>query len=280
MLRRPTLADHKYRAGVVSLVTGSGQYPGAAVLGVGGALHSGAGMVRYWGPVAARRDVLSAHPEVVAAEGDCHATVVGSGWGEQQLELALKAWDLRVPTVIDAGALPHFIGWTASAGARVLTPHTGEAAKLGAALGVRQARTVRQCEAQPQAAALALAAATRSVVVLKGGVTWVAAPDGWSQSFTPPSAWGGVAGSGDVLSGVIGSLLAQRTAGGLSASLPMTVAVGVWLHGMAASWAAGVTGPGLPGHPIRAGEIAPMIPTVWGAVAQDGSRITINTAGA
>src|SRR6195952_1616698 len=71
--------DDKYSRGVLGFVTGSARYPGAAVLGVEAALHTGVGMVRYLGPGRPTRLVLQRRPEAVTAEGRVQAWVLGSG---------------------------------------------------------------------------------------------------------------------------------------------------------------------------------------------------------
>ena len=76
----PTPDDDKYSRGVLGVVTGSALYPGAAVIGVDAALHTGVGMVRYLGAVAA--DVLARRPEAVATAGRVDAWLLGSGMTE------------------------------------------------------------------------------------------------------------------------------------------------------------------------------------------------------
>src|SRR3954467_9272858 len=75
----PGPGDDKYSRGGVGFVTGSARYPGAAVLGVEAAMHTGVGMVRYLGPGRPTRLVLQRRPEAVTADGRVQAWVVGSG---------------------------------------------------------------------------------------------------------------------------------------------------------------------------------------------------------
>src|SRR5687767_15824194 len=75
----PGPGDDKYSRGVLGVVTGSARYPGAAVLGVEAALHTGVGMVRYLGPGRPTRLVLARRPEAVTTDGRVQAWVLGSG---------------------------------------------------------------------------------------------------------------------------------------------------------------------------------------------------------
>src|SRR3954463_15752274 len=77
--RTPVPGDDKYSRGVVGVLTGSAQYPGAAVLGVEGAARAGAGMVRYLGDEGAARYLLQRRPEAVTAPGRVQAWLIGSG---------------------------------------------------------------------------------------------------------------------------------------------------------------------------------------------------------
>ncbi|MEO8263040.1 MAG: NAD(P)H-hydrate dehydratase, partial [Pseudolysinimonas sp.] len=100
----------KYSRGVVGFVTGSARYPGAAVLGVEAALHTGVGMVRYLGAGRPTRLVLQRRPEAVTAAGRVQAWVLGSGQDATELDDATRAlldtaFSSGVPCVIDSGAL-------------------------------------------------------------------------------------------------------------------------------------------------------------------------------
>ncbi|WJX99124.1 ADP/ATP-dependent (S)-NAD(P)H-hydrate dehydratase [Curtobacterium sp. 458] len=198
----------KYRRGVLGVATGSDRYPGAAVLGVDAAVHTGVGMVRYVGPDRATEHVLTRRPEVVSGVGRVQAWLVGSGISAPSLDdldpatadAFRHASDDGVPVVVDAGAIPLVdLGPLA-----VLTPHAGEAASL---LGESR----DDVEADPAAAALRAARQTGSVVLLKGERTHVVTPDGTvalvASSATP---WLATAGAGDALGGVLGALVAAR----------------------------------------------------------------------
>ena len=186
---------------------------------------------RRRGPRAASRDRRS--------EGRVQAWVVGSG-GDTDAEAALAdALADGVPTVVDADALMHV-----EKGPRglVLTPHAGELARM---LGVERSAV----EADQLSFARRAAQEYDAVVLLKGRHTLVARPDGRVRVTTSGVPWLAVAGAGDVLAGVIGSLLAA----GLD---PFDAAsAGSWLHGAAAALASG-------GGPLTATRVADAIPEV------------------
>lgn len=235
----PTGESTKYRRGVLGVATGSAAYPGAAVLGVDAAVHTGVGMVRYVGPDRATDHVLSRRPEAVAGVGRVQAWLVGSGISASSLddlddttaEAFRHASDDGVPVVVDAGAIPLVdLGPLA-----VLTPHAGELAKL-----LRVDRD--EVEADPRGSALRAAERTGSVVLLKGADTHVVTPDGSvrlvASSATP---WLAAAGAGDVLGGVLGALVATR-AGSAAVGpeeLAHLAAAAAVVHGTAARRASG-----------------------------------------
>ena len=113
LLPHPGRRSHKYSRGVLGVVAGSRQYPGAAVLACQGALAAGVGMVRYLGPPEVADLVRQACPEVVCGDAvaDAHvqAWLLGPGLDEsahEQLQRVRDAADTGLPTVADAGALP------------------------------------------------------------------------------------------------------------------------------------------------------------------------------
>jgi hydroxyethylthiazole kinase-like uncharacterized protein yjeF len=253
--RVPVVGDDKYSRGVVGILTGSAQYPGAAVLGVEGAARAGAGMVRYLGAEEAARYVLQRRPEAVTAPGRVQAWLIGSG-----MEASQRTGDVRdriaaalgqpLPVVLDAGALD--LAGSAT-GPTVITPHHGELATLFSARGVDVDR--------PAIAAAGAEWATRAadllgvVVLLKGNTTHVALPggDGFRIQAGPP--WLGTAGSGDVLGGILGALAASRSDEILADPdrLARVAAAAVWLHGRAGERASA-------GGPIVALDIAAGLP--------------------
>jgi ADP-dependent NAD(P)H-hydrate dehydratase / NAD(P)H-hydrate epimerase len=245
LLPRPAAESDKYRRGVVGVVAGSARYPGAAVLAVSGALRGGAGAVRYVGPAADA--VIARHPETLVSDGPpskagrVQAWAVGSGLGEDRdrLEDVLGA---RVPVLIDADGLR--LAGEAALRARtaptVLTPHAGEAAAL---LGWERT----EVEARRLAAVRELSERTGATVLLKGSTTVVAGSGGVRVNPTG-SGWLATAGTGDVLSGLIGSLLA----GGLDAL--DAASVGAYVHGLA-----GRSAP----RPAGASDVAEALTGVW-----------------
>src|SRR5690554_509528 len=122
----PSEGDDKYSRGVLGVVTGSSQYPGAAVLGVEAAIRTGVGMVRYLG--AAGDLVLQRRPEAVTSPGRVQAWLLGSGLDSSDRDpettrLLVEALGQGLPTVVDAGALD-LVG--RATGPTVITPHFQE----------------------------------------------------------------------------------------------------------------------------------------------------------
>ena len=232
LLPQPGADDDKYTRGVVGVVAGSPQYAGAGVLATGGALTGGAGMVRYLG--GAPDAVRARYPEVVVHENTrpqdvrVQSWIVGPGMGTDDAARALLADVLStdVPVIVDADAL------TLIASARdlvsqrsaptVLTPHDREFARIaGPPSADDRLGSVR-----------AAAAALNATVVLKGNATLVADADGAAFANPTGTPWLGTAGSGDVLSGLIGALLATGMPARLAAS------AGAYVHGVAGQLAA------------------------------------------
>ncbi|MEZ0092116.1 NAD(P)H-hydrate dehydratase [Streptacidiphilus sp. EB129] len=277
LLPRPAAESDKYRRGVVGVAAGSERYPGAAVLAVAAALHGGAGAVRYAGSAA--REVVRAHPEVLVTEagpkhaGRVQAWVVGPGLSdgaeaEQTLEQAIAA---GVPLLVDADGLRLLArrGGTAHPG-MLLTPHAGEAVALFAGAGEEVTRD--QVEAARLEHVRRLAALYRCTVLLKGSTTVVAGPEGPARVNPTGTSWLATAGSGDVLSGLAGALLAAGLA-------PLDAgSVAAYLHGLAAriaaAGAAGRAGaritavPGaVSGAPVTATEVVAALPAAWRSVS-------------
>ncbi|MGD9483688.1 NAD(P)H-hydrate dehydratase [Streptomyces sp. TRM70308] len=249
LLPRPGPATDKYRRGVVGVAAGSARYPGAAVLAVSGALRGGAGAVRYAGSAAG--EVIARHPEALVSHGSpeeagrVQAWAVGSGLsgGEAARRAVREVLDADVPVLVDADGLR-----LADAGqvrarraATVLTPHAGEAAAL---LGVpREAVEARRLDA-----VRTLAERYRATVLLKGSDTLVAEPTGPVRVNPTGTGLLATAGSGDVLSGLIGALLA--------AGLPArdAASTGAYLHGLAGRRATA---------PPAASDVAAALPAAW-----------------
>jgi hydroxyethylthiazole kinase-like uncharacterized protein yjeF len=263
LLPRADRESDKYRRGVVGVAAGSAQYTGAAVLCVGGALRGGAGMVRYLGAEEPTALVRARWPEAVVGEGRVQAWTVGSGGGDDAAGRLDRALADDVPTVVDADALEALAGRPGRHGRSVpllLTPHAGELARLvGAERDDVEARRLHH--------ATAAAKELGAVVLLKGSTTVVAGPDGRvrvNPTGTPALA---TAGSGDVLAGLCGALLA----GGLD---PFDAgSVGAWLHGLAGRLAAAG------GEPLAAGDVLAALPHAFRRVLTPGPDVAVGRLG-
>ncbi|WP_406240759.1 NAD(P)H-hydrate dehydratase [Streptomyces anulatus] len=252
LLPVPGPESDKYRRGVVGVVAGSERYPGAAVLAVAGALRGGAGAVRYVGPgadaVIARYPEALVHAGPPSKAGRVQAWVVGPGLGDGRSAEAAVADVLAtdVPVLVDADGLRLLDAETVRTrtAPTVLTPHAGEAAAL---LGTAR----EEVEAGRLAAVRELAARYRATVLLKGSTTLIAEARDTPVRVNPTgTSWLATAGSGDVLSGLTGSLLAAGLAPRDAAS------VGAYLHGLAARH-------GSDGAPVSAQDVADGIRTAW-----------------
>lgn len=276
LLHPATATDHKYRRGVVELTVGSAQYPGAGLLAVAGALGSGAGAVRFTGPEDLRSLLISAHPEVLLGSGRHDALVLGCGvpaeqsppLHEEYLRQVAEAVRRRVPVVLDAGGLQLVPALLARAEGKplpstvVLTPHAAELARLMQVLDPSQHPDP---VVAPAAAAAALHHCTGATVVLKGAVTVIHGPSRWAQG--PGNSWLATAGSGDVLAGLLGGLLAtaqqRHQAGNQPGALDPAAlaAAAVYLHSAASQLAN-------PAGPVTASQVAAALPRAWAATAK------------
>lgn len=253
----PGPEDDKYRRGVVGVASGSLAYGGAAVLSVGGAVRGGAGMVRYVGPAAPA--VRSAWPEAVVSEGRpgqagrVQAWAVGSGLGtdEQAVAVVREVLATDLPVLVDADGLTLLAGrldWVRDRRApTVLTPHDGEFARLFGEVGADRLAAVARA-----------VAASGATVLLKGNATLVGSPGRLPAANPTGTAWLGTAGSGDVLSGLVGALLA----GGLGAH--EAAVAGAFLHGLAGRRASA-------GGPISAVDVLDALPGAFRTVLSPGS---------
>ena len=209
VLERPTSSDDKYSRGVLGVRTGSQRYPGAAVLGVEAAHRTGLGMVRYLGDDRPTALVLARRPETVSADGRVQAWLIGSGTDASERSAADTA-ALRellagsMPVVVDAGALDLVPGAVAPV---VVTPHDRELARLREAAGLPEI-SLTGPGADREGAAVDTAAALGVTVLLKGSRTVVATPAGRVRTVVSPTAWLAAAGTGDVLGGILGALVA------------------------------------------------------------------------
>ena len=224
-------SDDKYSRGVVGFITGSEQYPGAAILGVSAAMRTGIGMVRYLGPRSVGNLLLQTRPEAVLSDGKAQAWVFGSGVpaespGASFMQEHFESADL---SVVDAGAI-ELLDLKARTGLAVLTPHAGELARL---LNVER----REILDSPAKHASGAALFTDCVVLLKGHSSYVASPDGVVRVIENLSPALSTAGTGDVLAGVLGALLAANHDAAIDGAFLDLVQLGVELHSAAAELA-------------------------------------------
>ncbi|HET8880015.1 MAG TPA: ADP/ATP-dependent (S)-NAD(P)H-hydrate dehydratase, partial [Arthrobacter sp.] len=224
-------------------------------------------MVRYIGPPEVADLVRHSCPEVVCgesvAEAHVQAWLLGSGLdegAEEQLQRVREAAASGLPVVADAGALPALPRTLAEQ--TVLTPHAGELAALLERHGAGAGRSA--VEDSPLTAVGQASGLTGATVLLKGATTLVAAPSGTTFSQAEATPWMATAGSGDVLGGILGSLLAQladreeRFASLGIAARDRWAAIGAIaasLHGRAGTQASR-------GGPITASQIALAVPGV------------------
>ncbi len=239
-LKKPKPFYNKYSRGVLGLVTGSNEYPGAAILSASAASHANIGMVRYAGPLRAQNLVLQTSPEVVASEqltGKIDAITVGSGIPDadhcntevsanqrkyiasilaqyakennNSKEQSISQKDNLPPICVDAGALDLLPKQVCTK--VVLTPHAGELSSLFTRYDLNI--SAQQISSNPTHYAQEAADLTGATVLVKGATTAVASP---SELHSPiyiakcAPSWLATAGSGDVLAGILGALLAQR----------------------------------------------------------------------
>ncbi|MFN8572412.1 MAG: NAD(P)H-hydrate dehydratase [Gemmatimonadaceae bacterium] len=252
----------------VAMVGGDRGMAGATVLAARAAMRSGIGMVRLVVSEQSLAAVQVGAPEATAAtwpadddrmvdvvSSYAQAVLIGPGLGrdsasQRTLEQLLRVW--TGPVVLDADALTLFAGRLDELRARlsgraaVLTPHAGECARL---LGC----SVEEVLANRFTAPFELSDRTGAVVLLKGVPTVIASPDGRgvvSATGTPVLA---AAGSGDVLSGIVVTLLAQ-TGHALDSA-----ACAAWVHGRAAELA----NLGRPVRGVVLDDVCRAISAVW-----------------
>ena len=242
-LLKPEADSHKYSRGVVRIIAGSQRFPGAGLLCVAGASHSGVGMIRLNAPERVENLVLAAHPQIVpdgpALTGTCDALVLGPGLDAQKADWEAAAQLLEnTPAVIDASALEPVCALVKEGKLRlrahhILTPHDGELARclnlfagtntgeIAEKLADKADKPLGKFAFEISSAlqrriqgAQQLAALTGACVLAKGNRTVVV--DAKAQVHTLPAAtpWLATAGSGDVLAGLMGGLLALNVRAG------------------------------------------------------------------
>lgn len=245
----PTIqrSRNKYEAGHVIGLAGSPGMPGAAILSTTAALHSGAGIVRLLHPKGMEAELATSPPELIKVSYDdtslsmmitlmnqASAVFIGPGIGRAPETFALLQQllpELKVPCVIDADAITLIAtgeGQNITLPEKtILTPHRGEMNRL---LGIEEkspAITTRYLEE-----CLDFAEEKRVTIVLKGGPTFILHPDEPIHISPKGDPGMATAGSGDLLTGLITGLLAQRLS-------PLHAAqLGCYIHGTAGEFAA------------------------------------------
>jgi len=197
-----TLDSNKYSRGVVTVLAGTQKYPGAALLAVGGARLGNAGYVKFLSTSSNLRDlVLSKFPDVVPIgsieDERCDALVVGPGGAK------ISKLPLGTPVVLDGTVMASLSrkSFRSESGPIVVTPHEGELRSL------QEKHIALTNHAERMAIALEIAERLKVYVVLKGNRTIVTAPEGrsWTDDVGGPEL--ATAGSGDILAGLLGSML-------------------------------------------------------------------------
>lgn len=329
-LLKPEADSHKYSRGVVRIIAGSQRFPGAGLLCVAGASHSGVGMIRLNAPERVENLVLAAHPQIVpdgpALTGTCDALVLGPGLDAQKADWEAAAQLLEnTPAVIDASALEPVCALVKEGKLRlrahhILTPHDGELARcLNLFAGTDTDKTAGEIARKLAdkadkplgkfafeissalqrriQGAQQLAALTGACVLAKGNRTVVVGADSQVHLLPAATPWLATAGSGDVLAGLMGGLLALNVRAGAghvgatvasaAALAPEIAQLAARLHALAGQLAAETTSPkaaeatgpkttyatgpksagAVVAHPITAPEIAAAIPNAWALYA-------------
>ena len=238
---------HKGQAGRILFIAGSKGMAGAAVLAARGALYSGAGLVKVSVPDELFHILQCSVTEAMcidreeAAKADLSvydAICIGPGLGTGEDAMALihrVIADYEGPLVVDADGINCLCKYRALAqiherqGVTVFTPHPGEADRMLRALALESYKVMGR-----QRTAAALAEATGAIILLKGNRTLIVSGQ---DAYENPTGNPGMAtgGSGDVLSGIITSLLAQKH---LDAEPVDRVNAAAFLHGLAGDIAA------------------------------------------
>lgn len=210
----PTELDHKYSRGVLGVITGSAKYPGAAVLTTASASATGIGMIRFHSSSGLAHLVLHITPSVVVQPGKVSAWLVGSGisvkkysdfttWMRHRWFKIVKYQS--VPTVLDAGAL-HLAGSLEQP--TLITPHYAELSALLTSRGLSV--TSEAIEGDPKKWVQIAADTLGVTVLLKGADTYVA-NDSLLLVLPKATSWLATAGTGDVLAGIVGALVATNS---------------------------------------------------------------------
>ena len=260
----PSDLDNKYSRGVLGVITGSAKYPGAAVLSSSAASATGLGMIRFHSSSGLAHLVLHRNPEVVVQPGPVTAWLAGSGI-EAEKYSDFTTWQRHrwftlitqqsVPTILDAGAL-HLAGRLEQP--TVITPHAGELSRL---LRTRDVTVDADAiEGDPKKWARRASEEFNVTVLLKGSKTVVA--HGKDLIELPASTpWLATAGTGDVLAGILGALIATNYIEILNDKdyLANLAASAAFIHNSAALLASR-------GSPITATQVIDYIPAAIGKI--------------
>lgn len=261
----PGARSDKYSGGVVALAAGSDTYPGAGILCATAAVRATPSMARFIGDnsITSLLPELVCHPDVASA-GQAQAWVVGPGRGTD----ATAATELRkilaqnLPTILDADALTLLARNTSLRQTvtehpmTILTPHEGEFSRLyQATFGSAPDAATGWSRALHE-----LAEELDSIILLKGRLTRITAPGQPVYSFNAGHSFAATPGSGDVLSGVLGAVIAQLSAATSSPS-PSEVITEVLHAGAIHAHAAAIAAETPDGFaPCSASQIAAAIP--------------------
>jgi hydroxyethylthiazole kinase-like uncharacterized protein yjeF len=256
----PSELDHKYSRGTLGIITGSAKYPGAAVLTTRAASATGLGVIRFHSNSGLAHLVLHTSPEALVQPGPVTAWLAGSGidskkysdfttWLRHRWFVLLNRQS--VPTILDAGAL-HLAGSLEQP--TLITPHAGELSRLLAQRGI--IASAELIEASPHEWAQKASEALAVTVLLKGSRTYVAQDD-YIIELPIGTPWLATAGSGDVLAGITGALVATNYIEILNdpQRLADVAATGAFIHNEAAKIASN-------GGPISASSLIDSIPAV------------------
>ncbi len=260
----PSALDHKYSRGTLGAITGSAKFPGAAVLTSSAAIATGVGALRFHSNSGLAHLVLHRTPEAIVQPGPVTAWLAGSGidskkysdfttWLRHRWFLLLNRQS--VPTVLDAGAL-HLAGSLEQP--TLITPHSGELSKLLAQRGV--IASAELIESNPREWAQKASELLAVTVLLKGSKT-VVAQDSYIIELPVATPWLATAGSGDVLAGIIGALVATNYIEILNdlKRLAEVAATGALIHNQSALLASR-------GGPVNATMIVDAIPQAVAAI--------------
>ena len=260
----PSALDHKYSRGTLGVITGSAKFPGAAVLSTNAALATGLGVLRFHSNSGLAHLVLHTAPEALVQPGPVTAWLAGSGIDAKKYS-DVTTW-LRhrwfvlldrqsVPTVLDAGAL-HLAGSLEQP--TVIAPHSGELSRLLSQRGI--IASAELIESNPREWAQKASELLAVTVLLKGSRTVVAQND-YVIELPVATPWLATAGSGDVLAGIIGALVATNYIEILNDTqrLADVAATGALIHNLAAVKAS-------KGGPISASRIVEEISEVIASI--------------